>query len=48
MAPRVGNIYFIAATAVVGGGLFGFDISSMVRAPESKSRTYSMLPNAWG
>lgn len=29
MAPRIGNIYFIAATAVVGGGLFGFDISSM-------------------
>jgi MFS family permease len=25
----VGNIYVIAATAVVGGGLFGFDISSM-------------------
>lgn len=26
---QVGNLYFIAATAVVGGGLFGFDISSM-------------------
>lgn len=25
----VGNIYVIAAVAVVGGGLFGFDISSM-------------------
>lgn len=25
----VGNIYVIAATAVIGGGLFGFDISSM-------------------
>ena len=25
----VGNIYFIAAVAIVGGGLFGFDISSM-------------------
>lgn len=25
----VGNIYFIAAVAVVGGALFGFDISSM-------------------
>lgn len=26
---KVGNIYVIAAVAVVGGGLFGFDISSM-------------------
>ena len=26
---QVGNIYVIAATAVIGGGLFGFDISSM-------------------
>lgn len=25
----VGNIYVITAVAVVGGGLFGFDISSM-------------------
>jgi MFS family permease len=25
----VGNIYVIAAVAVIGGGLFGFDISSM-------------------
>jgi len=25
----IGNIYVIAATAVIGGGLFGFDISSM-------------------
>ena len=25
----IGNIYFIAAIAVVGGGLFGFDIASM-------------------
>lgn len=25
----VGNIYVIAAVAVVGGGLFGFDISSV-------------------
>ena len=25
----VGNIYVIASVAVVGGGLFGFDISSM-------------------
>ena len=25
----VGNIYIITAIAVIGGGLFGFDISSM-------------------
>lgn len=27
--PTIGNIYVIASIAVVGGGLFGFDISSM-------------------
>jgi MFS family permease len=27
--PQIGNIYFITAIAVIGGGLFGFDISSM-------------------
>jgi hypothetical protein len=29
MGYQVGNIYVIAAVAVVGGALFGFDISSM-------------------
>lgn len=29
MVKQIGNAYFIAAIAVIGGGLFGFDISSM-------------------
>jgi MFS family permease len=29
MMPKIGNIYFITAIAVIEGGLFGFDISSM-------------------
>ena len=26
---QIGNIYVIAAIAIMGGGLFGFDISAM-------------------
>ena len=26
---QIGNVYFITAIAVIGGGLFGFDIASM-------------------
>jgi len=26
---KTGNVYFIAAISIIGGGLFGFDISSM-------------------
>lgn len=26
---QIGNLYMITAIAVIGGGLFGFDISSM-------------------
>lgn len=26
---KFGNVYLIAAISIIGGGLFGFDISSM-------------------
>jgi hypothetical protein len=26
---KIANLYFITAIAVIGGGLFGFDIASM-------------------
>ena len=26
---QIGNVYVIAAIAIMGGGLFGFDISAM-------------------
>lgn len=29
MVKKIGNVYFIAAISIIGGGLFGFDISSM-------------------
>jgi len=31
---KTGNVYFIAAISIIGGGLFGFDISSMSAATE--------------
>ncbi len=36
----VGNIYVIAAVAVVGGGLSGFDISSISAIISTKSYLY--------
>ena len=29
MVKQYGNVYLIAAISIIGGGLFGFDISSM-------------------
>ena len=29
MVKQIGNVYLIAGIAIIGGGLFGFDISSM-------------------
>jgi hypothetical protein len=29
MVKQYGNMYLIAAISIIGGGLFGFDISSM-------------------
>lgn len=42
----VGNIYIIAAVAVIGGGLFGFDISAMSaiigkRGPSNDSKPHA-------
>ena len=37
MVQKYSNSYFIAAIAVIGGGLFGFDISSMSAMYESTS-----------
>jgi hypothetical protein len=39
MGYKIGNIYGITAIAVIGGGLFGFDISSM-------SAMYAYLPSS--
>lgn len=38
----IGNIYFIATIAVIGGGLFGFDISSVSRRYASASAKPSL------
>lgn len=29
MVKQIGNVYFITAISIIGGGLFGFDVSSM-------------------
>lgn len=45
----VGNIYVIAAVAVVGGGLFGFDISSMSAIISTKAYLcyFNQGPQYW-
>ncbi|PGG99622.1 hypothetical protein AJ79_08482 [Helicocarpus griseus UAMH5409] len=47
---QVTSIYFIAAIAVVGGGLFGFDISSMsaIISTEHYLCYFNEGPNYWG
>lgn len=37
---QIGNIYGITAIAVIGGGLFGFDISSMSAMYDSLTLDY--------
>ena len=41
----IGNIYFITAIAVIGGGLFGFDISSMSAMYVSPCHTFILSPS---
>lgn len=39
----VGNIYLITAIAIIGGGLFGFDISSMSAIVSSAIKGASLV-----
>ena len=39
----VGNIYVIAAVAVIGGALFGFDISSMSAIIGTYTESYGLI-----
>jgi hypothetical protein len=43
MVYQIGNIYGITAIAVIGGGLFGFDISSMSAMYVDSPRYHSRL-----
>ncbi|KAK2813669.1 hypothetical protein FQN50_000067 [Emmonsiellopsis sp. PD_5] len=47
---QIRNIYMIAAVAVIGGGLFGFDISSMsaIISTQAYLCYFNQGPNYWG
>ena len=43
MVKQIGNPYLIAAIAVIGGALFGFDISSMSAIIATQVRVGALL-----